>query len=200
MKVGYVRVSTLEQNTGRQEVIMDKLGVEKVFIDKCSGKDTKRPQLNEMLDFVRDGDILVVESFSRLSRSTRDLIDIVDKLNAKGVQLESQKEMIDTSTPQGKFFLTIMGALNELERETIIQRQQEGILYAKQHGVKLGRPEFRFDDEQKLIDEFTKFSEGLITMKSLKQEFKCSEAVLYKTLRKYREEGKVPDRNGQYLK
>jgi len=96
MKVRYVRVSTTEQNTARQDVLMESLGVEKVYVDKASGKDTDRLELQSMLAFVREGDVVVTESYSRISRSLRDLLDIVDKLKTKGVEFISQKKSIDT--------------------------------------------------------------------------------------------------------
>lgn len=99
MRVGYVRVSTAEQNPARQVELMKSLDVEKVFLDKISGKNTDRPQFNEMLSFLRDGDTLYVESFSRLSRSTKDLLNTVGVLSARGVQLVSDKEKVDTNTP-----------------------------------------------------------------------------------------------------
>ena len=114
MKVGYVRVSTEEQNTIRQEILMAELGVEKIYIEKASGKNADRPELKAMMDFVRDGDIVIVESISRFARSTRDLLNLVEELTKKGVQFVSQKESIDTQTPQGKFMLTVFGAMSEL--------------------------------------------------------------------------------------
>lgn len=131
MKVGYVRISTKEQNTARQDSLMEQLGVEKVFTDKMSGKNTERPELHRMMDFVREGDVLIVESFSRFARNTRDLLDLTDALKEKKVQFVSKKEAIDTNTPAGKFTLTIFGALAELERENILERQAEGIAIAK---------------------------------------------------------------------
>ena len=117
MKVGYIRVSTEEQNTIRQEILMQDLGVERVYMDKASGKSrTGRPQLEAMMDFVREGDVVVVESISRFARSTRDLLTLVEQLTDKGVGFVSQKESIDTNTPQGKFMLTVFGAMAELER------------------------------------------------------------------------------------
>ena len=97
MKVGYVRVSTKEQNTARQDEIMVKLGVEKVYTEKTSGKDAERPELQKMMDFVREGDTVIVESISRFARNAKDLLDLVDRLSAKNVQFVSQKEAIDTS-------------------------------------------------------------------------------------------------------
>ena len=122
-RIGYVRVSTEEQNTARQEKIMKDAGCEKIFMDKMSGKDTNRPQLQKMLEYVREGDTLYVESISRLARSTRDLLNLVEQLQAKDVAFESEKEKIDTTTPQGKFMLTVFAAMADLEREQIRQRQ-----------------------------------------------------------------------------
>ncbi len=140
MKVGYVRVSTEEQNLDRQTDLMTELGVEKVYQDRASGKDTSRPGLKELLAFVRKDDEVHVESISRLARSTRDLLDIVDQLDKKGVVFVSKKEALDTRSPQGRFVLTIFGALATLERETILERQREGIVSAKSRGKHLGRP------------------------------------------------------------
>ena len=147
MKVGYVRVSTVGQNTARQEVLMQELGVERVFIDRQSGKDTSRPELQRLLEFVREGDTVVVESISRFARCTKDLLELIEQLTAKGVEFVSKKESLDTSTPSGRFVLTIFGAVAQLEREYLLQRQKEGIAIAKQEGKYKGRkpiecPEF----------------------------------------------------------
>ena len=132
MNIGYVRVSTTDQNTARQEVLMQELGVEKVFIDRMSGKNTDRPELQQMLVFARSGDTIIVESISRFARNTRDLLELVEQLTAKGIEFVSKKEAIDTSTPTGKFMLTVFGAVAELERGYLLQRQKEGIAIAKQ--------------------------------------------------------------------
>ena len=147
MQVGYIRISTVGQNTARQEVLMRELGVEKVFVDRMSGKSADRPELKAMMAFVRQGDTVVVESISRFARNTKDLLELVEQLTAKGVEFISKKEAIDTTTPTGKFMLTIFGAVAELEREYILQRQAEGIAIAKQEGKYKGRkpiecPEF----------------------------------------------------------
>lgn len=139
MRVGYCRVSTTEQNTARQEVLMERLGVDKIFIDKCSGKNTDRPALKELLGFIREGDTVVVESISRLARNTRDLLSLVDKFTELGVEFISQKENINTDTAQGRFVICLFSALAELERENILQRQREGIEIAKAHGKYRGR-------------------------------------------------------------
>ena len=96
--------------------------VERVFVDRASGKNLERPQLKEMLGFVRKGDIVIVESISRLARNTKDLLTIIDELNKKEVQFISLKENIDTNTASGKFMLTVFGAISELERSYILQR------------------------------------------------------------------------------
>ena len=148
MKIGYVRASTTDQNTARQEVLMAELGVDQVYIDRISGKNTDRPELKRMMTFVREGDMVIVESISRFARNTRDLLDLVEQLTRKRVEFVSKKEAIDTTTPSGKFMLTIFGAVAELEREYILQRQREGIAIAKARGIYKGRkpierPEFR---------------------------------------------------------
>ncbi len=139
MKIGYIRVSSVEQNTARQEVLMQELGVSRVFIDRMSGKNIDRPELKNMLAFVRQGDTVVVESISRFARNTHDLLELVERLQEKGVEFISRKEALDTTTPSGKFMLTIFGAVAELEREYILQRQKEGIAIAKANGVYKGR-------------------------------------------------------------
>ena len=147
MKIGYIRVSTQEQNTIRQEVLMKSLGVDEIYIDRMSGKNANRPELQKMMEYVRKGDTVIVESISRFARNTRDLLELVEKLTAKGVEFVSRKEAIDTTTPTGKFMLTVFGAVAELEREYILQRQREGIAIAQEQGKYKGRkpidaPEF----------------------------------------------------------
>ena len=138
MKIGYVRVTTQEQNTARQEVLMKDLGVTEVYIDRMSGKSSDRPELKKLMEYVRKGDTVIVESISRFARNTRDLLELVEQLTAKGVEFVSKKEAIDTTTPSGKFMLTIFGAVAELEREYILQRQKEGIAIAKANGIYKG--------------------------------------------------------------
>ena len=139
MKIGYIRISSADQNTARQEVLMQELGVDQIFIDRISGKNLERPELKRMLTFVRQGDSVIVESISRFARNTRDLLELVEQLTRKGVEFVSKKEAIDTTTPSGKFMLTIFGAVAELERDYILQRQREGIEVAKTKGVYTGR-------------------------------------------------------------
>lgn len=136
-RVKYIRVSTNHQDTLRQE--RDFETFDEVFIDKASGKDTKRQGLEDMLKFVRKGDTLVVESYSRLARNTSDLLAIVETLNKKGVVLISEKEGLNTATPTGKLMLTVFGALATFEREILLERQQEGYAARREAGLPLGR-------------------------------------------------------------
>ena len=148
--IGYARVSTEEQNEARQleSFRTFREPISKTFIDKCSGKNMNRPQLKAMLDYVREGDVVVVSDFSRLARSTKDMLQIVQDLTDKGVGLISMKENLDTETPQGKFMLTVFAALAELDRATILQRQREGIEIAKSEGKYKGRKPVPFDEER----------------------------------------------------
>lgn len=150
--IGYVRVSTQEQNEDRQLTIMEQYKVEKVFSEKLSGKNTERPELKRMIEYVREGDTLVIESYSRLARSTRDLVLIVEQLNAKDVNIISSKENIDTNTPQGRFMFTIFAGLAEFERECTLQRQAEGIAEAKKKGLYKGRKPKPYDEKQLRIE------------------------------------------------
>ena len=145
MKVFYARCSTLEQNEARQIQTSREIGADKIFLDKASGKNTDRPELKRMMEFVREGDTVYCSDFSRLARNTRDLLCIVEQLQAKQVQFVSMKEAVDTNTPQGRFMLTVFGAMAELERETILQRQKEGIAIAKAAGKYKGRQKQEFD-------------------------------------------------------
>lgn len=141
MNVAYIRVSTVEQNEARQLEAMKDKNIEKYFTEKISGKSINRPQLTEMLDYVREGDTVYIHDFSRLARSTEDLLNIVNLLNKKGVHLVSNKENLDTSTPTGKLMLTMIAAINQFERENLLERQKEGIRIAKEQGrYKGGQP------------------------------------------------------------
>lgn len=142
-KIAYIRVSTQEQKEERQFEAMKKLEIDKYFEEKISAKNTKRPQLAAMLDFVREGDEIYIKDFSRIARSTKDLLDIVDKLNSKGVKLISIKEKLDSQTPTGKLMLTMIGAIYEFERTNLLERQKEGIAIAKRVGKYKGRKQIQ---------------------------------------------------------
>lgn len=146
MNIAYVRVSTVEQNEARQMEALNQHGINKWFTEKISAKDTHRPQFQAMMEFAREGDTIFIHDFSRMARSTKDLLDNVEQLTAKGVHLSSNKESIDTSTPTGKLMLTMIGAINEFERTNLLERQREGIAIAKRQGKYKGRQKITVDD------------------------------------------------------
>lgn len=194
MKVGYIRVSTEEQNTIRQEILMQDLGVERVYMDKASGKSrTGRPQLEAMMDFVREGDVVIVESISRFARSTRDLLTLVEQLTEKGVGFVSQKESIDTNTPQGKFMLTVFGAMAELEREQTLQRQREGIAAAKAAGKYKGRKPIEIEDSlvKSVHDQWYKRE---ITTSHAVKLLNVSSRTFYRRMWDYEDSAGIPRR------
>lgn len=190
MKIGYVRVSTKEQNTARQEELMKLLEVDRVYIDKMSGKDMERPFLQEMMNFVREGDSVVVESISRFARNTKDLLELTEQLSNKHVQFISQKENIDTNTPAGKFMLTIFGAVAELEREYIRQRQKEGIEIAKEKGKYKGRPAKQLDTFDEIYQQW---KSGNITATSASMQLNISRSTFYRKVTAYEADNKPID-------
>ena len=181
---GYARVSTQEQNEGRQLAAFEEYGVDRVYIDKMSGKDTKRPELRKMLDYVREGDTLIVNEYSRLARSTHDLLSIVQQLTDEGVQVISLKEKLDTSTPQGKLMLTVFAALAEFERELTLQRQREGIALAKEQGKYKGRQPIPFDEKQ-LHRECRKWVKGEQTAVDTMNKLNMKPNRFYRLAKKY---------------
>ena len=183
MQVGYIRISTVDQNTARQEVLMREMGVEKVFIDRLSGKNMDRPELKKMMAFVRQGDTVVVESISRFARNARDLLELVEKLTAKGVEFVSKKESIDTTTPTGKFMLTIFGAVAELEREYILQRQAEGIAIAKEQGVYKGRQPIVRPDFERIV---ALWRSGRITATEAMKRLDMKPSTFYRKVKEMR--------------
>lgn len=180
MKIGYIRVSTQEQNTIRQEVMMEQLGVEELYIDKASGKNTDRPELKKMIAYVRRGDTVNVESISRFARNTRDLLNLMEQLSAKGVEFVSKKEAIDTTTPTGKFMLTVFGAVAELEREYILQRQREGIEIAKQQGRYKGRKPLTHPGFQEIV---ARWRRGELTAAEASRRLGMSKATFYRKVK-----------------
>lgn len=138
-KAAYVRVSTAEQNEARQREALAVRGIDKWFIEKASGKNTDRPEFQKMLDWVREGDTIYIHDLSRIARSTKDLLELLDVLREKGVALVSDKESIDTSTATGKLLVTMVAAINEFERANLLERQREGIAIAKREGKYKGR-------------------------------------------------------------
>jgi DNA invertase Pin-like site-specific DNA recombinase len=185
-KYGYIRVSTAEQCTDRQIIGMAGLNIppENIFTDKLSGKNTARPALQKLLATVKNGDTVIVESVSRFARNTRDLLDLIDKLTVKGVEFISQKENIDTSTPTGKFMLTVFGAVAELERGYTLQRQRERIAAARVRGVHLGRPPKRCPEN--FAETVRQWERGKLHFNEVLKQTGLKKTTFYALLREYR--------------
>ena len=182
MRVGYIRVSTVEQHEDRQvKDLTENAKVSKVFMDKLSGKDTNRPQLNAMLDYVREGDTVVVSEYSRLARSTKDLLNIIDTLENKGVTVISMKEKLDTSTPDGEFMLTVLAGVATLERKLMLQRQREGIAIAKANGKYKGRQSKQKPDDWESLKAM--YMSRQITVSEIAKRCDVSRPIVYKWLK-----------------
>lgn len=183
--VGYIRVSSVDQNTERQTFAG--IDIHRTYTDKASGKDTKRPQLNACMDFLRDGDTLHVHSIDRLARNLMDLQKIVKDLNGRGVAIQFHKESLtfspDSTSPMAKLQLQMMGAFAEFERALIKERQLEGIQAAKKAGKHLGRSASLSKKQVKEIIE--KIEQGQ-EKKALAVEYGVSRQTLYKTLARHR--------------
>jgi DNA invertase Pin-like site-specific DNA recombinase len=180
VRVGYVRVSSLDQNTVRQ---LDGVTIERVFTDKASGKDTSRPQLDELLAFVRDGDTVIVHSMDRLARNLDDLRRLVRTLTGKGVRVEFVKEQLTFTgedSPTATLLLSVMGAFAEFERALILERQREGIAVAKQRGAYTGRKPALTDDQARQLRERAAAGER---KSALAVEFGISRETVYAYIR-----------------
>jgi DNA invertase Pin-like site-specific DNA recombinase len=180
-QIGYIRVSSETQNLDRQVDALRGFNLERVFEDKMSGRNVDRPGLQQMMDFVREGDTIFVESISRIARSTRDLLAIVERLEGRGVGFVSLKENINTASPQGRFILVIFAALSELERETIHQRQKEGIQAAKARGRAMGRPAAQYPAEWDHV--ITEWQAGRITAAAAMRALSMKRTTFYKLLK-----------------
>ena len=180
--IAYVRVSTIEQNEARQREALEKFEIDRWFIEKASGKDTNRPKLQEMLEYVREDDTVYVEEFSRLGRSTADLLSIVQRIEDAGAKFVSTKENFDTSTPTGRLQMTMMAAIAEFERAMILERQREGIAIAKREGKYKGRKCVSVPNIEKYYQRYMS-RQG--TKMSLAKEIGISRTTLDKLFRQY---------------
>ena len=171
--IAYVRVSTEEQNEARQIEALEKRGIGKWFTEKISAKDMNRPQLNAMLDYVREGDT---------ARSTKDLLEIVEFLQKKQVHLVSNKENLDTSTPTGKLMLTMIAAINEFERQNLLDRQREGVAIAKREGKYKGRQVKQIDDAT-FSAQYARYTRREINKRQLAEALSISRPTLDKVLK-----------------
>jgi DNA invertase Pin-like site-specific DNA recombinase len=177
-RIGYIRVSTLDQNPDRQ---LEGAQVSKVFTDKASGKDTQRPQLDALLSYMREGDTLVVHSMDRLARNLDDLRRLVQQLTGRGVRIEFLKEGLTFTgddSPMANLLLSVMGAFAEFERTLIRERQREGIALAKQRGAYRGRKK-ALNNAQ--IDELRRRANAREPKAALAREFGISRATLYQS-------------------
>ena len=181
-KVAYVRVSTAEQNEARQREALAIRGIDKWFIEKASGKNTDRPEFQKMLDWVREGDTIYIHDLSRIARSTKDLLDLLDVLREKGVALVSDKESIDTSTATGKLIVTVIGAINEFERANLLERQREGIAIAKREGKYKGRKAVTVPD---LPRHYERYQRREVSKAALARELGISRPTLDKLFSDY---------------
>lgn len=184
MNIAYIRVSSIDQNEERQiECIKSKYNIDKWYIDKCSGKDTNRPKLQELLQFVRCGDVVIVHEFSRLARNTQDLLNLVKEFKERDITLISNKDNIDTSTAIGEFMLTVIGAINQLERQQIRERQLEGIKIAKE--------QHKFDKKPIKASTLARYIDMIdskeITKVKASKELNVSRVTLDRLIREFRE-------------
>lgn len=184
MNIAYIRVSTIEQNESRQLEGLKKYNIDKIFEEKISAKNMSRPKLQEMLDFAREGDSIYIWDFSRLARSTKDLLEIVEKIKIKGINLISVKENLDTNTATGKLMLTMIGAINEFERANLLERQKEGIIIAKQKGKYKGRKEIGYPENWNEI--YDKWKNREITANEAMKKLNLKRNTFYKLVNKFR--------------
>lgn len=190
MDIGYIRVSTHEQNEARQIEMMKEKGIEKLFIDKCSGKNTNRPELKNMLEFIREGDNLYIESFSRLARNTQNLLELVEYITeTKKAHLISLKESIDTSTAAGKMMLGIIGSIYQFERECLLERQKEGIRIAVAEGKYKGRKKIEFPEKWEEI--YRKYKVREITGTKAIELLNLKRTTFYKLKSEYENKGQM---------
>lgn len=185
MNIGYVRVSTIEQNEQRQIEALEGKNIDKWYIEKVSAKDTNRPKLQEMLEFAREGDTIYIHSFDRLARSTTDLLGLIEQMQEKGIHFVSNKENIDTSTPTGKLMVTMIGAINEFERANLLERQREGIAIAKENGAYKGRKAIEVDKRFKA--EYERYLNRELNKTELAKALEISRPTLDKLIKQYEE-------------
>ena len=185
MIIGYARVSTTEQCLDRQLDALKERGAERVFQEKITGTKASRPELDKMMLTLRQGDTLIVESFSRLSRSTKDLIEMVEKLNGMGVELISIKEQLDTTTATGKLMLTMLSALSQFERDILAERTAEGLKAARARGRKGGRPKAADDNTKKKA--IALYEANTMTIKEIAEYAKVSTATVNRWIKESKE-------------
>lgn len=179
--IGYARVSTESQNLDRQLDALKKYGVDMIYNEKMTGTKRDRPELDKLLDRVTENDVVVVESLSRLGRSTKDLIELTELFQSKGVHLVSLKESIDTSTSTGKLLFTLMSAIAQFERDTIADRTREGLRSARARGRTGGRPH---TDPEKIKKAVKLYNTRQYSIKEIEELTGVKRSTLYRNLQK----------------
>lgn len=184
--IAYVRVSTIDQNEARQREALKGCNIDRWFVEKASGKDTNRPKLKDMLEYVREDDVVYVEEFSRLGRSTADLLDIVKTIEDAGAKFVSLKENFDTSTPAGRLQMIMLAAISEFERAMILERQREGIEIAKKKGKYKGRKAISVPN---IADYYQKYMTRQGSKASIARELGICRTTLDKLFKEYEKGG-----------
>lgn len=185
MVIGYARVSTQEQNLDRQLDNLKEAGCKKIYCEKMTGTKANRPELDKMKDALREGDTLVIDSFSRLSRSTKDLLETVEHLTAEGVNIISLKEQLDTTTATGKLMLTMLSALSQFERDLISERTKDGLKAARARGRKGGRP--NAGSVKAKAAAMAAYDSNAMTNKEIADQFGISTATLSRWIREHKD-------------
>jgi DNA invertase Pin-like site-specific DNA recombinase len=181
MNFGYMRVSTLDQNLDRQEQQLKDAGCTRIFFEKVTGTKRDRPELNQMLDHLREGDTVIITDLTRLSRSTKDLIEIAELIASKGANLKSLKESwLDTTTAHGKLLFTFFAGISQFERDQISERTKEGLAVARKNGRVPGRPA---TDKDKI--EYARYlmAQGNMTMQEIADKVGISRMTLHRKLK-----------------
>lgn len=185
MKIGYARVSTTDQHLESQLDVLEKEGCEKIFQEKCSGGTREREQLKQALLLLREGDIFVVTKLDRLGRTVKQLVDLIDDFQKKGVQFKSIQDGIDTTTANGRFFFHIMSGFAELERELIRERTQIGLDSARSRGRLGGRPETHHEDKKEIAYQMV--MENHQTVAEIADALNMSRSTIYRYIDRRRE-------------
>lgn len=180
MKIGYIRVSTTSQNIDRQVDQLKDAGCEKLYVDKYTGTRSSRPQLNEMFTYLRAGDTVIVTELARLGRSTKDLINLVDRIREIGADFICLKDDIDTTTPYGKFFFMVNCAFSQLQRDLIVENTKQGLEAARARGRVGGRPQA----DPKAVEKAIKlYNAKTHSLKEIQEITGISKNTLYKYLK-----------------
>lgn len=184
-KIGYIRVSSIEQNLTRQRKQLEQLGMDKIYEEKVSGVTMARMELQKMLEYIKEGDTIYVTDLTRITRSTKDLFSLIEIIKAKKVNLKSLKDTwldLSTDNPYSQFLITIMAGVNQLERDLISMRQKEGIEIAKREGKYKGRVKKYHNNHQGMNYAVELYNNGTVTVKKICEITSISRASLYRKL------------------